>query len=239
MLALENVRAAYGHSEALHGVDLSVAEGEVVCLVGRNGVGKTSTMRAIVQEQIRVTQGDVRLDGRSLPGLPSHEVVHRGIGYVPEDRRVFASLTVEENLRVPLPSRAAKTRQWTLDSVYALFPQLGDYRHRMAGVLSGGEQQMLSIGRSLLTNPRLLLLDEPHEGLAPKVVQEIIAAIQALKKQGVSMLISEQSVRTIQECADRVFVIDRGRTVFSGTPAEFAGDPEVTRKYLMVAEYHA
>lgn len=239
MLAIENLCAAYGHGEALHGVDLSVVEGEVACLVGRNGVGKTSTMRAIVQELIRVTQGDVRFDGHSLLGLPSHEVVHRGIGYVPEDRRVFASLTVEENLRVPLPSRAAKSRRWTTDSVYALFPQLGEYRRRMAGVLSGGEQQMLSIARSLLTNPRLLLLDEPHEGLAPKVIQEIIEAIKALKKEGVSMLISEQSVRTIQECADRVFVIDRGRTVFGGTPAEFVSDPEITRKYLMVAEYQA
>jgi len=237
MLRIESLHAAYGRSAALHGVDLVAGEGEVVCLVGRNGVGKTSTMRAIVQEHIHVTQGAVLLDERSLVGLPSHQVILRGIGYVPEDRRVFASLTVAENLRVPLPAARGARRDWTLKRVYGLFPQLREYRNRVAGVMSGGEQQMLSIGRSLLTNPRLLLLDEPHEGLAPKVVDEIIAAILALKKEGVSMLISEQSVRTIRECADRVYVIDRGMTVFSGSPAAFESDPEIARKYLMVTEY--
>ena len=239
MLRIESLHAAYGRSSALHGVDLAVGEGEVVCLVGRNGVGKTSTMRAIVQEHIRVTQGAVLLEGNSLVGLPSHQVIQRGIGYVPEDRRVFASLTVAENLRVPLPPVRGARRDWTLERVYALFPQLREYRNRVAGVMSGGEQQMLSIARSLLTNPRLLLLDEPHEGLAPKVVHEIIVAILALKKEGVSMLISEQSVRTIKECAERVYVIDRGMTVFSGTPTEFASDPEIARKYLMVTEHGA
>lgn len=235
MLRIEQLHAAYGRSAALHGVDLVVGEGDVVCLVGRNGVGKTSTMRAIVQEQIHVTRGAVLFEGKSLVGLPSHQVIHRGVGYVPEDRRVFASLTVEENLRVPAPAERGARRNWTLERVYALFPQLREYRNRVAGVMSGGEQQMLSIARSLLTNPRLLLLDEPHEGLAPKVVEEIIGAILALKKEGASMLISEQSVRTIQECADRVYVLDRGTTVFSGTPQAFADKPEIARKYLMVA----
>lgn len=236
MLRIDDLHAAYGRSAALHGVSLAVGAGEVVCLVGRNGVGKSSTMRAIVQEQIHVTKGSVLLDNQSLVGLPSHQVIRRGIGYVPEDRRVFSSLTVAENLRVPQPATRAVHQAWTPDRVYALFPQLREYRNRVAGVMSGGEQQMLSIARALLTHPRLLLLDEPHEGLAPKVVHEIIATILALKKVGVSMLISEQSVRTIQECADRVYVIDRGMTVFSGTPAEFARDPEIARKYLMVAE---
>jgi branched-chain amino acid transport system ATP-binding protein len=235
MLRIEGLHAAYGRSAALHGVDLAVGEGEVVCLIGRNGVGKTTTMRAIVQEHIRVTQGAVLFEGKTVVGLPSHQVIHRGIGYVPEDRRVFASLTVAENLRVPVPAARGTRRGWTLERVYALFPQLREFRNRLAGVMSGGEQQMLSIARSLLTNPRLLLLDEPHEGLAPKVVNEIIAAILALKKEGASMLISEQSVRTIQECADRVYVVDRGATVFSGTPLEFAENPEIARKYLMVA----
>jgi len=236
MLKIEAMHAAYGNSAALHGVDLVAGEGEVVCLVGRNGVGKTSTMRAIVQEFIQVTQGAVLLEGKSLVGLPSHQVIQLGIGYVPENRRVFASLTVAENLQVPLPAARGARRDWTLERVYALFPQLREYRNRVAGVLSGGEQQMLAIGRSLLTSPRLLLLDEPHEGLAPKVVDEIIAAILALKQEGVSMLISEQSVRTIRECADRVYIIDRGMTVFSGSPAAFEGDPEIARKYLMIAE---
>jgi branched-chain amino acid transport system ATP-binding protein len=236
VLRIDELHAAYGRSAALQGVSLAVGAGEVVCLVGRNGVGKTSTMRAIVQEQIRVTRGAVLLEGTSLLGLPSHEVIRRGIGYVPEDRRVFSSLTVAENLRVPRAPKRPAGEAWTLDRVYALFPQLHEYRNRVAGVMSGGEQQMLSIARSLLTHPRLLLLDEPHEGLAPMVVGEIIAAILALKKEGVAMLISEQSVRTIKECADRVYVIDRGMSVFSGTPAEFADDPEIARRYLMVAE---
>ncbi len=235
MLKIESLHAAYGRSAALHGVDLRVDKGEVVCLVGRNGVGKTSTMRAVVQELVRVTQGDVTLEGASLVGLPSHKVIERGIGYVPEDRRVFASLTVEENLRVPPPQSTGARVEWTLARVYELFPQLREYRRRVAGVMSGGEQQMLSIARSLLTNPRLLLLDEPHEGLAPLIVEEIIAAILALKQSGVSMLISEQSLHTVRKCADRVYVIDRGMTVFDGSAVEFDADPEIARKYLMVA----
>lgn len=235
LLEISRLHAAYGRSAVLHGVDVAVDAGEVVCLVGRNGVGKTSTMRAIVQELVRVSAGAVRFDGRDLAGLPSHEVIRRGVGYVPEDRRVFASLTVAENLRVPPPARGVPAR-WTLDKVYQLFPQLREYRGRVAGVMSGGEQQMLSIARSLLTNPRLLLLDEPHEGLAPRVVDEIIAALLALKAEGVAMLISEQSVRTIRECADRVVVIDRGMTVYAGTPAQFDADPEIARRYLMVSE---
>lgn len=234
MLELNNVSAAYGRGMALHGITLSVGRGEVVCLIGRNGVGKTSTMRCIVQDTIRVTEGEVTFDGQSLLGLSPHQVIRRGIGYVPEDRRVFASLTVAENLRVPPLSRA--DGRWDIDAVYQLFPQLKEYRYRQAGVMSGGEQQMLSIARSLLVNPQLLLLDEPHEGLAPKVAEEVIAALLVLKREGISMLISEQSLRTIRGCADRVYVIDRGMTVFSGTPEQFDADPEITRRYLMATQ---
>ncbi|MCW0235018.1 MAG: ABC transporter ATP-binding protein [Ferrovibrio sp.] len=234
MLELSNVSAAYGRGMALHGITLSVGRGEVVCLIGRNGVGKTSTMRSIVQETIRVTEGDVTFDGQSLLGLLPHQVIRRGVGYVPEDRRVFASLTVAENLRVP-PAGHVGVR-WDIDAIYQLFPQLKEYRHRQAGVMSGGEQQMLSIARSLLVNPQLLLLDEPHEGLAPKVAEEVIAALLVLKREGISMLISEQSLRTIRGCADRVYVIDRGMTVFSGTPDQFDSDPEITRRYLMATQ---
>ena len=236
MLEIRALHAAYGRSAALHGVSLSVAPGEVVCLIGRNGVGKTSTLRAVVQELIHVTGGAVLLEGENLVGLPPHQVVRRGIGYVPEDRRVFASLTVAENLRVPVSATRGAAAHWTIEAVYGLFPQLREYRGRVAGVMSGGEQQMLSIARSLLTNPRLLLLDEPHEGLAPKVVDEIIAALLRLKREGVAMLISEQSVRTIKACADRVYVIDRGVTVFDGTPADFDADPDIARRYLMVSD---
>lgn len=234
MLLIEKLKAAYGDSLALYGIDLTVGAGEVVCLVGRNGVGKTSTMRAIVQDIIHVTDGRVEFDGHDLVGLAPHEVIRRGIGYVPEDRRVFASLTVKENLLVPLPPAQPGDASWTIDKVYALFPPLAEYRNRLAGVMSGGEQQMLAIARSLLTNPRLLLLDEPHEGLAPKVADDVIAAIVTLKQAGVSMLVSEQALKTIHECADRVYVIDRGTTVFHGTIAEFDADPEIARKYLMV-----
>jgi branched-chain amino acid transport system ATP-binding protein len=237
MLKIRSLHAAYGRIEALHGVDLDVNAGEVVCLVGRNGVGKTSTMRAIVQEQIRVTKGTVEFNGVSVVGQPSHDIINRGIGYVPEDRRAFASLTVADNLRVVRQHRGkgASTSAWTVDRVYALFPHLAEARKRLAGVLSGGEQQMLSMARSLLTNPRLLLLDEPNEGLAPKIIDEIIGAIHKLKQDQVSMLVSEQSLRTIRACGDRVVVIDRGASVFHGTAAEFLGNPDIARQYLMVA----
>ena len=232
MLKIRALHAAYGSIQALHGVDLEVAEGEVVCLVGRNGVGKTSTMRAIVQELIQVTSGTIELDGGSVVGVPSHEIIRRGIGYVPEDRRVFASLTVAENLRVV--RKGMGSGAWTAEKVYALFPHLAEARRRLAGVLSGGEQQMLSIGRALLTNPRLLLLDEPNEGLAPTIIEEIIAAIHKLKAERVAMLVSEQSLRTIKACGDRVVVIDRGRSVFHGTAKAFLDDSGIARRYLMV-----
>ncbi|MBI3991682.1 MAG: ABC transporter ATP-binding protein [Candidatus Lambdaproteobacteria bacterium] len=237
MLTLENVYAAYGHSEALHGINIHIDEGEVVCVIGRNGAGKTSAMRCVVQDLIKVTKGTVTYRGETLQRLEPHMVIRKGIGYVPEDRRVFASLTVAENLRVP-PSFHDKGTDpfWTLKRVFELFPQLDQFKSRLAGNLSGGQQQMLSIARSLLNNPHLLLLDEPHEGLAPVVAQEMVASILQLKSMGVSMLISEQHLHTVHECADRIYVIDRGMTVFEGTMAEFDADPEIARRYLMVVQ---
>ena len=241
MLELAGVEAAYGHARALHGIDLVVDEGEVVCIVGRNGAGKTSTLRSIVQDLITVTGGSVRFGGEELAGLAPHEVVRRGIGYVPEDRRVFASLTVAENLTVPRSfagggaGAGAGADYWTPARVEELFPPLAEFRGRVAGNLSGGQQQMLSIARSLLTNPRLLLLDEPHEGLAPLVARSVVEAIGRLKSLGVSMLLSEQQLHLVHETADRIYVVDRGRIVFSGTVAEFDADEEIARRYLMVA----
>ena len=235
MLALEDVAAAYGQSQALHGIDLEVREGEVVCMVGRNGAGKTSTMRCIVHDLIRVTGGSVRFKGEDIAGLDAHLVARRGIGYVPEDRRVFASLTVAENLKVPR-SHTGSGGYWNIRRVTELFPQLGEFHSRLAGNLSGGQQQMLSIARSLLTNPQLLLLDEPHEGLAPVVARDVIKAINSLKSLGVSMLISEQQLHLVHETADRIYIIDRGRVVFSGTMDEFESDPEIARRYLMVVQ---
>ncbi|MCY4454641.1 MAG: ABC transporter ATP-binding protein [Immundisolibacterales bacterium] len=233
MLELEGVEGAYGHARALHGIGLVVDEGEVVCIVGRNGAGKTSTLRSIVQDIITVTGGHVRFRGEDLVGLGPHEVVRRGIGYVPEDRRVFANLTVTENLTVPRSFEAGG--HWTQARVEELFPPLAEFRSRLAGNLSGGQQQMLSIARSLLTTPRLLLLDEPHEGLAPLVARSVVEAIGNLKSLGVSMLLSEQQLHLVHETADRIYVVDRGRVVFSGTVAEFDRDEEVARRYLMVA----
>ena len=234
MLTLENVHAAYGHSKALQGVNLRIDEGEAVCLVGRNGAGKTSTMRAIVQDLIHVTEGRVQFQGVELAGLPPHQVIQHGVGYVPEDRRVFPNLTVAENLIVPRSYGKQVARPWTVQRVYELFPPLREFRTRLAGNLSGGQQQMLSIGRSLLTNPALLLLDEPHEGLAPLVARQVVEAVNELKATGVSMLISEQHLHLVHETADRIYVIDRGVTVFEGTLAAFEGSPEIAEKYLMV-----
>ncbi len=234
MLVVEQVRAAYGQSQALHGIDLEVNEGEVVCMIGRNGAGKTSTMRCIVQDLIRVTSGSVRFKGDEIAGLAPHLVARKGIGYVPEDRRVFASLTVAENLIVPRSLAPGGCGYWTVDKVGKLFPQLSEFRSRLASNLSGGQQQMLSIARSLLTNPQLLLLDEPHEGLAPIVARDVVGAINRLKSLGVSMLISEQQLHLVHDTADRIYIIDRGHMVFSGTMEAFERDPEIARRYLMV-----
>ena len=236
MLVLERVQAAYGHSQALHGIDLEVNEGEVVCIVGRNGAGKTSTMRCVVQDLIRVTSGSVRFKGEEIAGLEPHAIVRRRVGYVPEDRRVFPSLTVTENLTVPRSLAPAGADNWTVEKVSELFPQLREFRSRLAGNLSGGQQQMLSIARSLLTNPQLLLLDEPHEGLAPIVARDVVNVINQLKSLGVSMLISEQQLHLVHDTADRIYIIDRGRTVFSGTMEEFERDPDIARRYLMVVQ---
>ncbi len=236
MLVLERVQAAYGHSQALHGIDLEVNEGEVVCIVGRNGAGKTSTMRCVVQDLIRVTSGSVRFKGEEIAGLEPHAIVRRGVGYVPEDRRVFPSLTVTENLTVPRSLAPAGADNWTVEKVSELFPQLREFRSRLAGNLSGGQQQMLSIARSLLTNPQLLLLDEPHEGLAPIVARDVVNVINQLKSLGVSMLISEQQLHLVHDTADRIYIIDRGRTVVSGTMEEFERDPDIARRYLMVVQ---
>jgi len=234
MLVLENVAAAYGHAQTLHEIDLDVRQGEVVCIVGRNGAGKTSTMRSIVNDIIQTTGGTVQFNGEDITGLPSHSIVRKGIAYVPEDRRVFANLTIAENLNVPTSFAADGADHWTVEKVYDLFPPLREFRARLAGNLSGGQQQMLTIARSLLTNPQLLLLDEPHEGLAPLVAQDVVGAIEQLKSLGVSMLISEQQLHLVHQMADRIYVIDRGNIVFAGTTAEFDGDPTIAERYLMV-----
>jgi branched-chain amino acid transport system ATP-binding protein len=234
MLELKNIKAAYGKSVALNGVDIAVSPGEVVCLIGRNGAGKSSLMRAIVSDNIDVLSGQVRFYDQDITQEDPYRIIRKGIGYVPENRRVFANLSVLDNLKVSHVNPPHDGKGWTIDDVYALFPQLHEYRNRIAGVMSGGEQQMLSIARSLLTNPKLLLLDEPHEGLAPKVAEEVVHAIIELKKRGVSMIISEQALHTIKKCADQVYVMDRGLTVWNGSVQDFYDNPQIKEKHLMV-----
>jgi branched-chain amino acid transport system ATP-binding protein len=214
LLKLEAVTAAYGASQALFGVDLEVAAGEVVALMGRNGMGKTTTVRTI-SALLRPRDGAIHFDGIPTRGLPVHRVARLGIGLVPEGRRCFGPLTLRENL-----TAAARPGPWDLAAVLGLFPQLGGRLGQAASTLSGGEQQMLAIGRALMTNPRLLLLDEATEGLAPVVRQEIWAAIGALKAAGLAVLVIDKSLSELAAVADRSVILERGRTVWTGAPAE-------------------
>jgi branched-chain amino acid transport system ATP-binding protein len=225
LLKLDGVTAFYGASQALFGVDLEVGEGEVVALMGRNGMGKTTTVRTI-SSLLRPREGAITFAGQPTRGLAVHRVARLGIGLVPEGRRCFAPLTVEENL-----TAAARPGDWTRARVEALFPRLGERRAQTASTLSGGEQQMLAIGRALMTNPRLLILDEATEGLAPVVRQEIWAAIHALKG-ALAILVIDKTLKELRKVADRCFLIERGRTVWTGAPAGLT--PELTDRYLGV-----
>jgi branched-chain amino acid transport system ATP-binding protein len=229
VLELAQVHAAYGPSRVLHGVSLTARAGEVVSLLGRNGAGKSSTLKAVVG-LIDVVAGDVRLDGRDLRGLPTHEISRLGVGWVPEDRRIFSDLTVEENLRVG----AKGDGPWTTARVYALFPKLAELSRRRAGSLSGGEQQMLTVARTLMGNPRIVLLDEPSEGLAPVVVRALGEQIAALKREGLTILLSEQNLRFAARLADRAYVIEKGEIRWEGPIARLMADEAVRRAHLSI-----
>ena len=231
MLELTDVHAVYGRSHVLHGVTLAAREGEVVSLLGRNGAGKSTTLKAVMG-LVEVTGGDVRLLGSSLRGRAPHEISRRGVGYVPEDRRIFADLTVRENLLVG--RRAEGPRRWSLERVCALFPSLAELGSRRAGSLSGGEQQMLTIARTLLTEPRVLLLDEPSEGLAPVIVRRLGDAIAALKREGLTIVLSEQNVKFARRLADRAYIIEKGEIKFEGAIGDLLGSESVRRAYLSV-----
>lgn len=226
LLSLANVTASYGASQALFGVDLQIAEGEAVALMGRNGMGKTTSVKAICR--MIPTAGTLVFDGHDLAHLPSHRAARLGIGLVPEGRRCFKDLTVEENLLA-----ASRPGRWDLFSVRALFPRLGERLSQRAASLSGGEQQMLSIGRALLTNPRLLILDEATEGLAPVVRQEIWSAISRMKSEaGLTLLVVDKSLKELRGVCDGVVILERGRTVWAGEMSSLS--QEVTRRYLSV-----
>jgi branched-chain amino acid transport system ATP-binding protein len=229
-LIAENLNTYYGKSHILHGVSLEVREGEIVALLGRNGAGKTTTLRSLMG-LTHAREGAVRIFGRATTDWAPYRIAASGVGYVPEGRRVFANLTVEENLMVPLE----KAGPWTIARIYELFPRLAQRKSNKGRQLSGGEQEMLAIARALLLNPRLLLLDEPSQGLAPLIVQEVFKVVVAARKEGISVLLVEQNVRAAVEIADRAYVLDDGKVVYSGAAAEFAKDEERVRSLAGVS----
>jgi branched-chain amino acid transport system ATP-binding protein len=239
VLKVENISAGYGGSQVLFDVSFEVAQGEVVTLLGRNGMGKTTTIRAIMgllpSVGGRFWGGAVRMDGAAVERDAAHRIAQRGLGLVPEGRQVFPTLSVEENLIATAANRSGKpTPRWTLEAVYAFFPRLRERRSNAGSKLSGGEQQMLAIGRALMTNPRLLILDEATEGLAPLIRAEIWAVLTKLKAEGQAILLIDKNLRAVMQLADRHTVIEKGRTVWSGTSAELAAAPEVSDTYLHV-----
>ena len=234
-LAVKGLNAAYGRAHILYDVALDVGASEAVALVGRNGAGKSTTLRSIVG-LLANCEGDIIFNNASISHLPTHERVRRGLGYVPEDRRIFSDLTVDDNLEVGRrrhrQHQSQDAPQWTRERLFEIFPNLGELRSRLGGRMSGGEQQMLAIARTLMGNPSLVLLDEPSEGLAPKIVEQMIEAILVMKRKGLSLLLSEQNIRFARLVADRVCVIEKGRIRFFGTIAEFDARPDIRDAYL-------
>ena len=229
MLSVNAIHTYYGISHILFDVSLTVSRGEVVGLLGRNGAGKSTTMRSIMG-LTPPKQGTITFNGQDITGKKAYLLVRDGIAYVPDDRRVFADLTVDDNLEIPF----SRNNEWTRERVYDLFPALGEMKSRRAGNLSGGEQQMLTVARALMTGPELLLLDEPTEGLAPLIVRDLEEQILKLRDTGISILLSEQNVKSALKMVNRVYVIDNGRIRFEGTVAELEANEEVKKKYLMV-----
>ena len=231
MLEVENLHVYYGEIHALKGVTLSVAKGEIVTILGSNGAGKTTTLRTL-SGLLPARAGNIRLEGERLLGVPAHEVVLRGVAHVPEGRRIFNRLTVFENLEMGAYARTDAGIDQDLERVFALFPRLRERRAQVAGTLSGGEQQMLAIGRALMAAPRILLLDEPSMGLAPILVEQIFEAIQGINRQGTTMLLVEQNAAMALSIAHRGYVLETGTIALSGTAADLLEDPEVRRAYL-------
>ncbi|NQE49835.1 MULTISPECIES: ABC transporter ATP-binding protein [Herbaspirillum] len=229
ILQVQDVHGYYGKSHILQGVSLQVDAGEVVTLLGRNGAGKTTTLKSIVGV-VPPAQGQVRFEGQVISGLPSYQIAARGVCLVPEHRGIFKLLTVEENLTMA----ARKQSAWGLEEIYAIFPRLKERRKNGGGQLSGGEQQMLAIARALMTHPRVLMLDEPVEGLAPVIVDEIVAQIKQIKRTGMSIILVEQNLEVCTQLADRHYIVEQGRIVYSGSNAEFLADEGVKDRYLGV-----
>ncbi|MCZ7568189.1 MAG: ABC transporter ATP-binding protein [Ardenticatenaceae bacterium] len=233
ILHLDDVHTYYGESYILQGVSLEIMPGEVVALLGRNGVGKTTTIRSIMGAT-PARRGRILFEGRSIQGAPSHRIARLGIGWVPQGRRIFSNLAVVENLTVAARVGRANGNGWTLERIFERFPRLKERQFNRGNQLSGGEQQMLAIGRALMTNPRLLLMDEPSEGLAPLLVREIGRIIAQLKAHGQSMLLVEQNLLLALSVADRIYVMSKGRLVWEGTPQALWENKELQHKYLGV-----
>ena len=231
MLEVENLHAHYGKSHVLHGVNFTVGEGEVVSLLGRNGSGRSTTAKAIMG--LVQAKGTVRWRGQPLLGKPPHEIARLGVGYVPENKDVFPRLTVHQNLMLGQKGSATRTR-WDFDDMYALFPRLRERQHVPAGVLSGGEQQMLTLCRTLMGEPALMLIDEPTEGLAPQVVEQVAAFLRLLKTERMSMVLIDQKLCFALAISDRILVMGHGEVVFNGSPQAFDQHPEIRREWLEV-----
>jgi branched-chain amino acid transport system ATP-binding protein len=234
ILEIRDLHAYYGKSHVLHGVDMVINEGEIVSLLGRNGVGRSTTVKACMG-QVNST-GSIRFKGKEIIGLKAFEIAHMGLGYVPENRDIFPSLTVEQNLILgEKPVRGANKRgRWSLDDMYKMFPRLRERQHTQAGVLSGGEQQMLTLCRTLMGDPDLIMIDEPTEGLAPKIVGLVAEYLNELKNRGISILLVEQKLAIALEISQRVYVMGHGAIVFEGTPAQLKENAALRKEWLEV-----
>ena len=231
LLQLKGVQAYYGKSHILHGVDMNVGEGEIVSLLGRNGSGRSTTVKAIMG--LVAAEGSIRLRDQEILGARTYDIAHRGIGYVPENRDIFPKLTVHQNLQLG-EKRGRKNPRWSFDDMYRMFPRLKERQHTQAGVLSGGEQQMLTLCRTLLGNPELIMIDEPTEGLAPKIVELVARYLEELKARGLSVLLIEQKLAIALEISQRVYVMGHGAIVFEGTPAQLGEAGAIRRDWLEV-----
>ncbi|GAV36587.1 high-affinity branched-chain amino acid transport ATP-binding protein LivF [Roseomonas sp. TAS13] len=233
MLEVADLVSGYGRARILRGLSFRIGAGELVMLLGRNGAGKSTTLRTVMG-LLRAEGGSIRLAGQEIAGWEPHRIARAGLGYVPEERRIFADLTVMENLEVGRQAPRAGLPAWTPERLFALFPNLGQMRDRPGGRMSGGEQQMLTIARTLMGNPRLLLLDEPGEGLAPVIVEQMAQAVLRLKAEGLTILLAEQNPHFAGGVADRAVVLEKGQAVWSGTPEALAADEALRRRHLAV-----